>query len=94
VQDIFLKIQEIQKFVQKSRNQNYPNSYLNSEKIDIENVKSILPEFKDSFRRQSAFLKVLRTVADCDFSEKIKPSHVEKAYKVTHSNFMRLKNLG
>lgn len=86
--------QKVYDFILKTRNQSIPNAYLNPQSICIKSVESLIPEFKDSFRRKNAFLKILRTIADCDLSEQIKPSHVEKAYQISVTNFNRLKNLG
>ncbi len=94
LKSIFDKTQKIYNFILRTRGQTLSNADLDPDGICVRSVENLLPEFKDSFRRKNAFLKILRTIADCELSEIIKPSHVEKAYKISISNFNRIKNLG
>lgn len=94
--DVYQKTQKIIKFIKETREQDVSNQDLDPEQIEatLVDIKHYLPEFKDSFRRKNAFLRLLRTIADCDLSEKIKPSHIERAYKLSVLNFIKLKNFG
>lgn len=80
----------------KARGQKGVSDILLVEEIEksFENdkVKKLLPSFK-SRRREISCLRVARTIADLDFSEKIKMEHVEKSLHYTFFPFEEIKKI-
>ncbi|KHD89585.1 MAG: competence protein ComM [Bdellovibrio sp. ArHS] len=57
-------------------------------------MEELFPKEMISRRRDLATLRVARSYADLDKSEKLEPQHVERALKVTYVPFEALKRLG
>lgn len=57
-------------------------------------MNELFPKELASRRRDLATLRVARSYADLELSEKLEPSHVEKALKITFVPFEALKRLG
>lgn len=95
VDSIFKKVVSAQEFAKLKRGQSFPNSFLNSgavEKTIDEFIKdNLMPETGKSHRRKAALLKVARTIADIEQSEKIKAHHLQKATLYSVQPFQSLK---
>ena len=77
----------------KSRSDHLLNSKRSIESIEAEVGDPWILEafdFNTSLRRKAAFLRVARTLADLDKSEKIKKIHLQKASQWTRNGFMAL----
>lgn len=61
------------------------------ERLDPFTRKELLPSVGGSKRRLYSTLRVAATLADIDFSEKIKNMHINKAMHWTYENFQKLK---
>ncbi|MBY0384814.1 ATP-binding protein, partial [bacterium] len=89
---------EIEKSIafRKSRGQKNVSEELSIEEIESafenEKVKKLLPYFK-SKRREMSCLRVARTIADLEFSEKIKIEHIEKSLHYTFFPFEEIKKI-
>ena len=57
-------------------------------------MKELFPKELSSRRRDLATLRVARTIADLNHSEKLEPPHIEKALELTYQPFEALKRLG
>lgn len=91
-------LKEIEKSIafRKNRGQENMNERLSVEDIERtfenEKVKNLMPHFK-SRRRQMSCLRVARTIADLEFSEKIKIEHIEKSLHYTFFPFEEIKKI-
>ncbi len=57
-------------------------------------MRELFPQELSSRRRELATLRVARTIADLDGSEKLQPQHIESALKLSYHPFESLKRLG
>lgn len=57
-------------------------------------MKELFPQELSSRRRELATLRVARSIADLELSEKLQPKHIEAALKLTYHPFEALKRLG
>lgn len=91
-------LEDIQKSIafRKKRGQQNVSEITPVEEIittfESEKVKKLLPYFK-SKRRESSCLRVARTIADLEFSEKIKIEHIEKSLHYTFFSFEEIKKI-
>ncbi|MES2769639.1 MAG: ATP-binding protein, partial [Bdellovibrionota bacterium] len=60
--------------------------------VDEFDKEFLLPSLGNSHRRYQALLRVARTIADLDMSEKIKMNHIKKALSLTQEPFNKIKN--
>ena len=92
--EILIRIEKAGEYRMKSRGQNEPNAKVPLR--DLETTmdpflrKEMMPQTWTSLRREKACLRVARTLADLDSSEKIELSHIKQALEWTHSNFSKL----
>ncbi|MCH2535527.1 MAG: ATP-binding protein [Bdellovibrionales bacterium] len=95
IDSIFKKVVQAQAFAKKLRGQVEPNSKIKYQHIenslDDFTKTNIMPETGSSHRRKIALLKVARTIADLDASEKIKPHHLQQAADLSITPFEKLK---
>ena len=95
IESIFKKVAGAQAFAQKVRGQNEPNSKIKYQTIenslDDFTKTNIMPETGSSHRRRIALLKVARTIADLNQSEKIKAHHLQEAANLSIAPFEKLK---
>ena len=86
-------LQKVREFCQLQLNRSLLNS-----KCDVESIESEISEswmlgafnFDSSLRRRFAFLRVARTLADLDQSQKIKGPHLKRAHYWTQNGFLML----
>jgi magnesium chelatase family protein len=94
-EDIFAAICKSIEF-RKARGQKGVSDTLLAEEIEksFENnkLKKLLPTFK-SKRREIACLRLARTIADLELSEKIKTEHIEKSLHYTFFPFEEIKKI-
>ncbi len=60
--------------------------------VDEFDKEFLLPSLGNSHRRYQALLRVARTIADLDMSEKIKTIHIKKALSLTQEPFNKIKD--
>lgn len=96
IEDIYSSVQKAQEFALKNRGQQHPNSKSDANSIERsldEFIKSnLMPDTGTSHRRKLALLKVARTIADIEGSEKIKPNHLQQSANYTLQPFNMIKN--
>lgn len=102
VTEIFVKLEEVRMFRHRLAEKDARFSKLSS-RWNFEDLsqdlsgfymRELFPQEISSRRRELATLRVARTLADLDFSEKTEPRHVEAALKFTLEPFESLKRLG
>lgn len=76
---------------QVSPNENLPLEQIYKNYLEV-NTTQVIPQFK-SKRREMSFLRVARTIADLQFSEKINQSHLEKSLHYTFFPFEEVKKV-
>jgi len=96
LEDVFKDVIQIQNSILKNRKQKIPNHYLKISDIESQLSsfdKEVIAEVQEkSHRRYQALLRVARTIADCEFSEKISTQHLEKARDLTLTPFHILRD--
>lgn len=93
--DVLNSCERTREFIRAQRGQRIPNQMLaDSEVIKTfeDNVLNFLPVFR-SHRRRSSLLKVARTLADIDASEKVQLCHLSDAQDYTYDTFLRVRDL-
>lgn len=95
LKNIYEKVYEAQKFAKKIRGQTEVNSKLKAHEIETSLgefiSQNLMPETGKSHRRRIALLKVARTYADIELSEKIKPHHLQKSANLSLLPFDKMK---
>jgi magnesium chelatase family protein len=90
------KILKAIEFRKTHRNQKISNHFMEISEIekDIEDFDKefLLPTLGNSHRRYQSLLRVARTIADLEESEKIKTNHIKKALSFTLDPFNKIKD--
>lgn len=95
-EDILRDCERAREFIFKTRGQTKPNQDMTEAEVlkTFESLSFIdlLPTFR-SHRRRIALLKVARTLADMEGSEKIQMAHLSEAQTWTYDAFLRVRDL-
>jgi magnesium chelatase family protein len=94
--DILNSCERVREFIRSSREQIIPNQFLSEVEIiatfEKETMLQFLPQFR-SHRRRIALLRLARTLADLDLSEKIRLCHLNEAQDYSYDTFLRVRDL-
>lgn len=97
VQQLRERVAAARKFALKSRGQSLPNSRLSDKEVMnlgiLQQIDDLLPIESASRRRMRAILRVARTLADLDQSEKVKLNHFDEAIKMSWHTFEAMKRI-
>lgn len=95
LKDILFECENARKFISEKRSPKKINSQLSTEEIiqtfESQTLENLLPAFR-SRRRKLSFLRVLRTIADIDLSEKINQKHFQQAQEMAYVNFCLMRD--